>query len=300
MTTAKKPLIRKLGTIDCDLVETTPVVYNGRLYRFEYVRENYSGNKLGQSYFRFIDCVNGKATPAFAEGFHLGSAFIDDRTSTVYAYGVPRWGEAVLYVFWSDDMVHWSSQVALDLPGWGLFNTSVCLGRDCYVMAFEIDAPPWETGVRFTIRFAKSDNLLDWTLTPPSCVFTKERYSACPAIRFVDDHYYMAYLETLPGPRYETYIVRSPDLVAWQDSPFQPFLSSSDEDRQIACCHLDDDQIQRVHQAVNNNNSDPDLCEWQGKTIITYSWGNQQGIEHLAEAVYDGSMSDFLHGFFPD
>src|SRR5882724_9670830 len=36
---SERPLIRKLGMIDLDLVETTPVVCNGRLYRFEWVRE---------------------------------------------------------------------------------------------------------------------------------------------------------------------------------------------------------------------------------------------------------------------
>ncbi len=47
------------------------------------------------------------------------------------------------------------------------------------------------------------------------------------------------------------------------------------------------------------NNSDMDLCEFRGKTIITYSWGNQQGTEFLGEAVYDGTLASFLKGFFP-
>ena len=35
----KKPLIRKLGTISCNnIVETTPIVFNDELYRFEVVR----------------------------------------------------------------------------------------------------------------------------------------------------------------------------------------------------------------------------------------------------------------------
>ena len=35
----KKPFIRKLGTIGCNnIVETTPLVYRGELYRFEVVR----------------------------------------------------------------------------------------------------------------------------------------------------------------------------------------------------------------------------------------------------------------------
>ena len=48
------------------------------------------------------------------------------------------------------------------------------------------------------------------------------------------------------------------------------------------------------------NNSDVDLCEFRGKTVITYSWGNQQGTEFLAGAVYDGTLASFLKGFFPD
>jgi hypothetical protein len=50
-----RPLIIKLGTIDVDLVETTPIVFNDKLYRFEYVRKGYWNNKTGDSYFRFID-----------------------------------------------------------------------------------------------------------------------------------------------------------------------------------------------------------------------------------------------------
>ncbi len=61
-----KPKIRKLGTVDLDMVEKTPVVFRDRLYRFEYVRPGYPANKTGDSYFRFIDVDSGKATTAFA------------------------------------------------------------------------------------------------------------------------------------------------------------------------------------------------------------------------------------------
>jgi len=40
--------------------------------------------------------------------------------------------------------------------------------------------------------------------------------------------------------------------------------------------------------------------EWQGRLAINYSWGNQQGTEHLAAAVYDGSLAQFLRGWFPN
>ena len=45
---AGRPVIRKLGTLDCDMVETTPIVFQGRLYRFEYVRANHWANKTGK------------------------------------------------------------------------------------------------------------------------------------------------------------------------------------------------------------------------------------------------------------
>jgi hypothetical protein len=32
-----KPFIQKLGTIDLDIVETTPVVFREQLYRFELI-----------------------------------------------------------------------------------------------------------------------------------------------------------------------------------------------------------------------------------------------------------------------
>jgi hypothetical protein len=175
----------------------------------------------------------------------------------------------------------------------------VCKGRDAYVMAFEIGAPKEETGNGFTMRFASSKDLRNWSLTPKECVYTKERYSACPALRFLDDRYYMVYLEAYPGPSYAPHIVRSRDLITWEESPFKPIMKHSDEDKKIANPKLTEEQRKRIADAVNINNSDVDFCEFQGKTIINYSWGNQQGIEHLAEAVYDGSEAQFLRSFFP-
>jgi len=294
----ERPLIRKLGTIDCDLVEATPVVLHGKLYRFEYVRQGYRPNTTGDSYFRFIDVATGEPTPAFAAGYHLGSAFVDG--DTMYTYGVPGWGQQRIQVFWSKDLEHWQDRPALELPGWEIFNTSVCKGPKGYVMAFEIGAPPEETGVAFTIRFALSDNALDWTLTPPECVFSKDRYTACPAIRFLDGFYYMIYLEALPGPEYESYIVRSKDLIHWESSPLNPVLRHSSQDKRIANDRLTPAQRESITPARNINNSDVDLCEFEGKVVITYSWGNQQGIEFLAEAEYKGTLERFLKGFFPE
>jgi len=292
-----KPLIHKLGTLDCDMVETTPVVFSGRLYRFEYVRDNYHANHTGQSYFRFVDVQTGQATPAFAQGFHLGSAYVEG--DTAYAYGVPAWGGSRVDVFSSQDLTHWQSQTAIDLPGWELFNTSVCRGPDRYVMAIEVGGPPEVVGVPFTMRFAESNDLLNWRLLPEDAVFSKDRYTACPALRYLNGYYYMVYLEARPGPTYEEWIVRSKDLVNWEISPLNPVLSFSDEDKVIANPALTAAQRERIAKAVNINNSDIDFCQFGEEVVIYYSWGNQQGVEHLAHAIYHGSLASFLEGFFP-
>ena len=291
-----KPAIRKLGTLDCDMVETTPVVFHGRLYRFGYVRGNYKPNQTGQSYFRFIDVATGEATPSFAAGYHLGSAYAEG--DTMWVFGVDIWNGTRIQVFRSQDLKQWSDQTALLLPKWGIFNTSVCRGPEHYVMAFEIGEPPEETGVPFTIRFAVSDDLLSWRLTPSECVFSKDRYTACPALRFLDGFYYMIYLEALPGPTYSSYLVRSRDLVHWESSPLNPVLQFSPEDKRIANPKLTEEQRAHIESAADINNSDVDLCEFQGKVILNYSWGNQQGTEFLAEAVHDGTLAGFLKGFF--
>ena len=50
----RRPTIKRLGTIDLLMVETTPVVFKDRLYRFEYVRDNYPANKTGASVGAFL------------------------------------------------------------------------------------------------------------------------------------------------------------------------------------------------------------------------------------------------------
>ena len=292
----EKPRIKKLGTIDCDLVETTPIVFHGRLYRFEYVRTRYQSNTTGDSYFRFIDVATGRPTPSFAAGHNLGSALVDG--DTVYVYGVKGWGTETIHVFWSKDLKTWSSGTALHQPGWGIYNTSVCKAPGRYVMAFEVGKPPEIVGTRFTSRFAESTNLVSWKLLPEPCVYTKARYSACPAIEFLDGFYYVIYLEARPGPTYESHVVRSKDLVQWESSPLNPVMQFSPEDKRIANPKLTADQRERIAKAVNLNNSDIDFCEFDGRVIIYYSWGNQRGVEHLAEAVYEGTLESFLRGFF--
>jgi hypothetical protein len=291
-----KPRIEKLGTIDCDLVETTPVVFNGRLYRFEYVRRNYAGNALGDSYFRFVEHASGAPGAPFARGYHLGNVLSED--GRLFVTATDRWDGERIDLFASRDLLNWESWNALDLPGYGLFNTSLCRAGDRYVLMFEVGKPPEVAGVRFTARFAVSRDLRRWELTPPECNYAMDRYTAPHCLRYLDGWYYNFYLEALPGS-YEQYVVRSRDLVRWESSPHNPVLRASDEDRRIANPALTPAQRERIATAVNCNNSDIDFCEHEGRLVINYSWGDQVGTEHLAEAVYHGPLAQFLQDWFP-
>ena len=292
-----KPAIRKLGTIDCDLVETTPVVHRDRLYRFEYVRTGYAGNRTGESHFRFVDHASGGVSAPFAHGYHLGNVFVEG--DVLYVTGTDIWDGERVDLFVSDDMESWETRSALRLPGYGIFNTSMCRAEDRHVLMFEVGKPPDVAGAPFTARFAVSADLQSWELTAPECTYSKDRYTAPHCLRYLDGHYYNFYLEAHPGPSYDQRVVRSRDLVTWEPSPLNPVLEASDEDRTIASSRLTDDERARVATAVNINNSDIDFCEFEGRVIINYSWGNQQGIEHLAEAAFDGTLGEFLLGWYP-
>jgi hypothetical protein len=301
-----KPLIRRLGTLDFGVCETTPVVFRRRLYRFEHINRKYHKSCIPDSYFRFVDVTTGDHTPGFALNHHLGSAHAEG--DTMYGYGLPGdWGSDTIQVFWSRDLKNWSSQTALRIPHWRLYNNSVCKGPDRYVMAFEVGAPNEVVGVPFTNFFAVSDDLLHWRFLGEDCVFTKDRYSAAPTLRYHDPYYYLLYLER-HGPAgetdcdkllFDTYIARTQDFHAWESSPLNPFMTVSEDDRRRLNSGIGPEQRQRIARAPMMNVSDVDLCEHEGEVVIYFSWGSQKGIEYLAEARFDGPFGELLEGFFP-
>ena len=143
--------------------------------------------------------------------------------------------------------------------------------------------------------------MTNWTLTSSDCVFQKGRYAGSPSIYAFDGdpHYYVGYLEAYPNQCYANCVARSKDLKNWEYSPINPVLMYDElEDKKIGCPFLTPADRARVDAALDINNSDMELCEYLGRTIIYYSWGDQKGTEFLAEACYEGGMHDFLKAFF--
>jgi hypothetical protein len=77
-------------------------------------------------------------------------------------------------------------------------------------------------------------------------------------------------------------------------------MQYSGDDKKIANPNLTAEQRKQIAESTNVNNSDIDFCEFNGRLFINYAWGNQRGTEFLAEAVYEGTSTDFLTGWYPE
>ena len=307
----KKPVIRKLGTISCNcIVETTPIVWKDTLYRFEVVRrKSYTSattvrwDELEDSpCLRFINVRTNESTPLFAENHTFGFPIVVGDMMYVVT-GVGRaWGANTLAFFRSSDLIHWEKYTELPLPGFRIFNMNIAKMGDVFTLMIEIDSPLEECGsAPFTFRFLQSADMTNWTLMPREYVFQKDRYAGSPALYTLEDdpHYYVGYLEAYPEHCFANCIARSKDLINWEYSMVNPVLMYDEyEDKKIASPFLTPQDRARIEDALDINNSDMELCEFLGRTIIYYSWGNQLGNEFLAEACYEGSMKEFLTGFF--
>jgi hypothetical protein len=296
-----RPLIRKLGTVECDLVESSPFVFHGKLHLLASACVGADARGPGDS--AWTSCIENLATGKktsvpICGGF--ANAFVEGKIVYVTMSDTSH---GKVFMQSTGDLEHWDRWTVFDLPDHTIFNTSICRADDKYVLMYEVGEPKEEAGVPFTARFATSKDLKHWTVTPPECNYAKDRYTAPHCLRFLDGYYYDFYLESMQSfgrPRgFETYVVRSKDLIHWEQSALNPVLRASEDDRKLRNAGFTPQQRERIAKATNCNNSDIDMCEYQGRLVIFYSWGDQLTREHLAEAVYEGSLSDFLRGWFP-
>lgn len=299
------PHIEKKGTLAVGIVESTPVVWKGRLLRFEWLRgPGFGGNsnKIGieEGCFHFVDMETNEWTKPFAIGYSFGCAHVEEEKMYVFGSRGLAGGSAI-DTFVSDDLENWEKIGELEVPKeFNIFNSSVCKGPDKYMMTIEIGGKSPLVGTVFTNFFAESKDLAHWNLLPMDRYeYSKERYTACPVLRYVNGFYYMIYLERMPCHRYVPYIVRTVDFEHFEMGIKSPVLWYGEEDRRIYREDwLTEEEKELVKSCVDTNNSDVDICEFNGKTVILYSWGNQATHEFLALAEYDGPMQEFLKSFF--
>ncbi len=297
--------IEKLGTIDKQIVEANPIVWQGRLYIFEYIRCfpwemkcTYHGNQTGDSYCRFRDVETNAFTPSFGKGLHFACAYVAEDKVVVTAVNSVG-GNQILQTE-SSDLVHWTvPRVILSGDGWQCFNTSMCKADGRYVLTFERGESCEEVGVPFTMFFAESKDLVTWSVMHDT-LLGRDFYTGGPMLRWHGGWFYFFYLDDSHGDdNYETVVARSRDLRKWEWSPRNPVISYCPErDKKITPVYPQE-FLDEMLDAQDFNASDLDMCDFKGDVQMVYSWGNQHGNEFLARAIVRKmSEREFCESFF--
>lgn len=296
------PEIKKLGAVSPNC-ESTPFVFNGRLFRLENMTPE-AGSDPKTPYCAIIrDREKGEILSIIGGDCYFYSLY--QEAGTVFVIGT-KLGDApypmgeTLILFESTDLIYWKRRELLTNPGWSFFNTSLTKGPDGYVLAVEVRDPAEYAGVPFTMFFIESKDMKHWTWMDYSKAYPKHRYIGGPWFRFSRGYYYLIGVTELPGLRYTNYIYRTKDFETWEVGYYNPILMPDEEDRKISTYAYDfsESLLHQMRTCFISSNSDIDMCDWEGKTLITYNVGNQLGFGYLAEAEYNGSISDFLESFF--
>lgn len=293
--------LKKLGTFDISIVEANPIVFGGKPWLMEYIRwvHKYRFNDTGDSYFRFLDLTDMRTVSApFGHGLHMGNAFVAGGKIVVTA--VAGWGKGQFYQLESTDMVHWSKpRVILQDPSWRGYNTTMCKAGDRYVLSFELGAPKEIVGKGFTMFFAESTDLKAWKFIEGARM-GEDRYTGAPMLRHHGGWFYHFHLEGDPRQGYTTRVARSRDLKAWEFSP-HVVIGYDAQDRRIhptPTVAFSESEKSFIASAQDINASDLDMCEWNGKLLCFYSWGNQKGVEFSALAEAKCTEREFCESFF--
>ncbi len=313
--TGPAPVIKKLGALKLGM-EQTPVMFKGQPIAVESELPN---ENFPYQHIRARNMATGEVSKPFGIEYYFASAFVegdtlyafatsrrDNKPLTMYNEGTewhdPRGGHEVK-MFKTKDLINWEEKTVIRAEDRRMWNTSVCKGEDKYVMAIEVNEQEGynipEIGHGFTSFFAVSDDLETWEMLPDKYSYTSSRYNACPALRYSKGYYYMICLEALPCQRYAPYIYRTKDFENWEVGFHNPMMMWSDEDRiPHEKSNFNKEELDLLYNGLNINCSDLDLFEYEGKTHIYYSNGDQMHYSFLCEAVYDGTVEEFLEHFF--
>ena len=295
------PKIRKLGATS-PYGEVSPFVFNGRLMRLELIDPSRGLNAGGGAICAGIrDVETGKILSTFGKDCYYFSAYCENGKVLVTGTERQNGGYAgdTIWAFESTDLKNWSRRKLLTNPGWRYFNTSLTKGKDGYVLLMESAAPKYAKR-NFTMFFATSKDLKEWSFMPYDVCFPKHRYAGGPFIRYHNDFYYVSLVTELPNERYVTYLYRTRDFHHWECGRYNPLVTYSQEDRQTspAASEISESFAREVSTRFICNASDLEMCDFNGKTYINYVVGDQHGFYYICEAWYDGPVGELLENFF--
>lgn len=303
------PEIKKLGAVGRNH-EMTPFVWNGRLMRLETYdasagldtyRTAEDGKPLAKCGGCIRDVAADKIISYMADGCVFMAGFVEG--DTMYALGNVRDKRDTIMICESKDLINWKERVLIHLPGWTLYNNSLTKGPDGYVLCLETDEDTeYAKDHRgFSFFYFKSTDLVNWELMDPiNCVYSKDRYNGGPKLTYCDGWYYLIAVEMLPGRIFTNYIARTKDFANWFMGIYNPIFIPSNDDFKISPNASKEIDEAHIKSGAVISNSDIDMCEFNGKVYINYACSNQYGFGYMADAEFDGTMKEFLEGFFED
>ena len=290
------PELKKTGIVASNN-ESSPFVWNGVDMRLE------SCYKDGPTHANIRERESGKIVSTVGEDEYFYSFYMEDGTAYVLGTKYQKPYKNVIMIYESRDLVHWTGRKLLDHPGWHYFNTSLTKGPDGYVLLIEADEPAeYVGGHPFTLFFATSKDMIRWEHMDPELGFSKDRYMGGPWLRYSRGWYYVISVTALPLTRYTNCIYRTKDFRDWEVGVYNPIMMPDNRDRMIspyACLTPEEVRVAATH--FNINNSDVDMCDGKdGKMLMVYTTGNQLSTGFVAEAVYDGTVDEFLAACFDE
>ena len=160
------PEIKKLGAVSpCG--ESTPFVFNDKLYRLELCDPSRGTDMSVPIYALIRDRETGKIISRFAENCYYQSFYQENGTAYVLGTKSKRpatCGDTIL-IYESKDLINWTERELLKNEGWQYYNTSLTKGPDGYVLCMEAGAPKEYVGdYPFTCFFATSPEFSVWKL----------------------------------------------------------------------------------------------------------------------------------------
>ena len=295
----KYPSIKKLGACSPN-GEMTPFVWQGRLMRMELADPTNGTDPSAPRCAAIRDVFSKEIISSFAEDSYFHSAYVED--GVCYVLGVDMKERGTIRIYESRDLINWTNRVLLSNPGWIYYNTSLTRGPDGYVLLLEASEPKEFVGdYPFTLFFATSPDLKEWSFLDYDLGFSKDRYMGGPWMRYSDGWYYVIAVTELPCKHYTNYIYRTKDFRDWYVGYYNPILMPNNDDRKISphAADLDPELLEKITKTgFIINNSDIDMCDFNGKVYINYLCGNQLGFYYMAEAEYDGTVAELLKSYF--
>lgn len=314
------PKFERLGVVSAN-EEPTPFVFKGKLYCMEnFDNTIYAGSckaeltrllieKYGNRSCAFIrDLETNEIICAVGEGAYFYSLYTDEKEK-VYIFGTVTnggngWfgGDSVV-IYESEDLINWTKRDFFTKKGWLMFNTSVTKDEDGYMLLVELQKPVEIVGpYHFTYMFGKTKDFKTVEWIEESLAYPQDRYAGGPKMHYVNGYYYVLQVTELPGPVYCTYLTRTKDFVNWQFGKYNPFMLVHPDDIKLAESHAPEmlpELMERIPYGFYISHSDIDFCEYNGKVIIDYAIGNQQGVwSYNCRAIYHGTLQEMLENFF--